>query len=121
MVARACSFHQGLTARRRDQGNIMTGDRRFGCTGGAGSSCGGAIVQVDRPPNAFGGDVRWLRLCRLAFGIELATGRVRRLADKGLLDPPYASTKRGGYKFTQAEARFALLLRAGRDCFGQHC
>jgi len=38
-----------------------------------------------------------LRLCRLAFGIELAMGRVRPLASKGLLDPPYASTERGGY------------------------
>jgi len=32
-----------------DNREIMTGDHCFGCTAGAGSSCGGSIVQVDRP------------------------------------------------------------------------
>jgi hypothetical protein len=34
------------------------------------------------------GDVKLMWLRRLIFSIELATGRVRPLADKGLLDPP---------------------------------
>jgi hypothetical protein len=34
------------------------------------------------------GDVKLTRLRRLIFSIELATGRVRPKADKGLLDPP---------------------------------
>jgi hypothetical protein len=31
-VARACSFRQGLTARRHYNRQIMTGDHCFGCT-----------------------------------------------------------------------------------------
>ena len=34
------------------------------------------------------GDAKQMRLRRLNFNIELATGRVRPQADKGLLDPP---------------------------------
>jgi hypothetical protein len=34
------------------------------------------------------GDVYYSRLRRLIVDIELATGRVRPKADKGLLDPP---------------------------------
>jgi len=86
----------------------MTGDHCFGCTGGAGSSCGGAIVQVDRPRMLSGA---MLDNCGSAAKLSASS--------KGLLDPPYASAERGGYKFTRAGARSVLLLRAERDCFGQ--
>jgi hypothetical protein len=53
-----------------------------------------------------------LRLRRLTFSIELATGRVRPLADKGLLDPPNIWT--GCQSFTQRIVDLADRAKHGQ-------
>ena len=86
---------------------IMTGDHCFGCTAGAGSSCGGAIVDLDARACARQREAtRWVR-------------------SAGLKSPSWAhdstvyARERLPYNLTPEEIRFVLLLRELRVCFAQ--
>jgi hypothetical protein len=60
------------------------------------------------------GDAKATRLRRHYFNIELATGRVRPSADKGLLDPPQQTSQSVSWVRRRVESRSTFANVRGR-------